>query len=305
MRRVVVAAACLSWASTAGAQPAEGGADEARDLFLRAVAGVAEGRYAEALADFESSYRLRPEAVVLYNIGMCRWEMRDLPGARTALRRYPEEAGGAGSAELLENAERIVAEIDRQVGFVDVAVRETGATVYLDAVEVGISPLVEPLVVMPGRHAVEARVEGRRPARAEVTVAAGERSRAVLELAELVVAPGLGVPPDDAIPAPRDDGAGWAFWTAAGVGSAAAVAAAVTGGLALKYEAEFEDGGARDGDRRDTAVTLAGVTDGLIGLAVAGAVAAVVLWLVGEEEEEPAEPVVGWAWTPGGLAVCW
>ncbi len=51
----------------------------------------------------------------------------------------------------------------------------------------------------------------------------------------------------------------------------------------------------------------AGRADGTRPGGMLNVVAAVVLWLVGREEgeEEPAEPLVGWSWTPGGLVVCW
>lgn len=242
--------------------------------------------------------------------------MGNLLEARAALQEYLEKVGETGSPELREHASRVVEEIDRRVGFVEVAVSESGATVYLDEVEVGSSPLAEPLVVMPGQHVVEARMAGRQPARAEVAVGAGQRVRVTLELPEIVVdqqpvveeEPEPHVPvvePTPVIPEPRDTDFRWPFWTAVGVGSAAAVAAAITGSLALSSEAEFVDGGARDADLRDTAVTLAAVTDALIGVAVAGGIAAVVLWLLPGEEEKEAEPTAGWAWTPRGLALRW
>lgn len=164
---------------------------------------------------------------------------------------------------------------------------------------------------------------GRQPARAEVAVGAGERVRVALELPELVVEdePEPDIPADDApsttpttpttpptlaAPIAPDTDVGWPFWLAVGLGSAAVVGAAITGSLALSSEAEFEDGGARDAELRNTAVTLAGVTDGLIGMAVAGAVAAVVLWFAGDREEEAeGDPVVGWPRMPGVLSVRW
>lgn len=97
-------------------------------------------------------------------------------------------------------------------------------------------------------------------------------------------------------------------WVVLGVGAAAVVAGAVTGGVALSESAALVDDCNEDGlcpesanheERRDTATTLALATDVLLFGGAAVAVAGLVLGLVfglpqgGDDEEAPEEGVTG------------
>jgi hypothetical protein len=308
-------------------------AQDAQDpgaAFDEGLRALQEERFADALAAFETSYRLDPVPVVLYNIGMCQRELGDPAAARTALLRYAAAPGEGDPPDLREQAERTIREIDALLASLTVNVEPSGATVLIDAIDVGTAPLAEPLRLNPGRHVVDARADGFDPGTVEVDLSAGESATVTMRLAPAapptpvgpppvpVEPPPLPVEPPPAVgsatppapPAPVGGGAwtpsGW-FWAAAGVASAATLAAVVTGSLALDFWSDYEDGGARDAGLRDSILDLRLSTDVLIGFAAAGAAAGLILFLVEEGGEAPEEaaPPAAVAVGPGGLEVVW
>ncbi len=105
----------------------------------------------------------------------------------------------------------------------------------------------------------------------------------------------------------ESEGLGPWFWASVGVTGAAVAAMAVTGGLTLKYNDDFNAGGHRDADLRDTTLALRTATDVLLGLAVAGAVAGTVLFFVGGADEEAGgeSSARSVGLLPSGLIVVW
>ncbi|MBI5491041.1 MAG: PEGA domain-containing protein [Deltaproteobacteria bacterium] len=303
-------------------------AAEARARFEDGVRALEERAYAEALAAFAASYRLEARPIVLYDIGMCHWELHDLPAARDALEGYLGDAGDEVPPEIRAEAERILGEIGLATFSLRVEIDQPGADVSLDGADVGESPLVELPVVAPGTHVVTAHKDGFEDIRATVTARGGERVTVTLGFAAPVAvetpavvvpapAPAEAAPESHAeggpreAPVPAGSGGGviespW-FWTAVGVGAASAVAAAVTGGLGLSYRDDYVAGGARDAGLRETVVDLGLSTDVLIGVAAAGALGALIVFLVGDDGEEPAPEGSGTAVSllPGRLVLTW
>lgn len=82
---------------------------------------------------------------------------------------------------------------------------------------------------------------------------------------------------------------------------------AITGGLTLKYNDDFEASGRTDADSRDAALTLRTTTDVFLGIGLAAVVAGTVLFFVptGDESQDEAGPGVAFAPSVGGLALVW
>jgi hypothetical protein len=286
-------------------------AADARTLFERGVAALQQDAYAEALDSFEQSYRLEPRVIVLYNIGMCQWELRNLVPARDALQGYLTEAGENAPAEVRASAEHVLGEIERMTCALAIQVSEPAARILLDGAEVGTSPSVELATLPPGTYVVEAQLQGFENARATVALEAGEAMTVSLTLTRTGVRPGAegNLSPDGSDPTDGGGGIlsnGW-FWTSIAVTGGATVAAIVTGSLGLQAHDDYEAGGARDADLRDMTVSLGLATDILIGVAAAGVVGALVAYFTMDEPEEtdagpvPAEVAV----LPGRLVVTW
>ncbi|MBN1774640.1 MAG: PEGA domain-containing protein [Deltaproteobacteria bacterium] len=301
----------LAAAAPAAAQPqGRAGVSEAQRLFEQGVELLEQGRYDEALERFVESYGLEAQPVVLLNIGMCRKVLGDLPAAHDALERYLAEAGVGAHEELVSSAHQALAEIELSTGTIVLDVDPPGAVVTVDGGALAAAELAWPLRVLPGTHVVEVRQEGRVADRRTIDVGAGSEVQLVLRL--LPAAPTT----DGGAASAADDGMSGlelGAWIGVGAAAAAGVTAVVTGSLGLVSRDDFVAGGATDAGLRQEVVDLGLATDVMLGVAAAGAVAALVLFLLdaGDEEQRPAEaaedggePTAVLAF-PGGVVVTW
>jgi hypothetical protein len=305
----------LSVAGAAPAQPASvGPADVARAerLYDEGVAATDRGDFAGAISLFQASYALNPLADVLYNIGMCHKALGELPQALNAFRDYVDGMGGNLGPEEQAEFDGLLAELAPQVGRLVIDSSAGAATVSVDGAVVGTTPLPTWHAVAPGRHRVEIAKQGFELFASEVDVAAGQTLTVSAPLVALVGTPPIGPVPGPVGPVgpePEDDEEGlspW-FWTCVGVAGASALTMAITGGLTLKYNDDFDASGRTDAGLRDTAITLRTTTDVFLGLGLAAVVAGTVLFFVlpGEESEDDEEGSVAVAPALGGLAVTW
>ncbi len=299
-----LASACpaASWAQTGQAAPPaapdSGASPEAQRLFDEGVAATDRGDFAAGLRAFEAAYALSPLPNTLYNIGMCRMAVQDHAAAANAFLEYVAASGGRLGAEEQAEIDRLLAELTPKIGRLAIDAGASGAAVSIDGAALATALLGSWVAVEPGRHTVAAEKEGFDPASTVVDVAAGETADVRLVLVARLV------PPPPATPG-AEPLSPW-FWASVAIGGAAAVGMAVTGGLALKYGDDYEATGYTDAGLYDTALALRTTTDVLLGVALAGAVAAIVIVLVpGEEETEASSTEVGAGLLPGGLAVWW
>ncbi len=128
-------------------------------------------RYAEALTLYDEAYALAPSALLLYNRGRALEFLGRFPEALEAIERFATEAPLSlrdrvrGLPELLER-------LRARVGVMVVTSPVPGARVLIDAKQVGVTPLAQPLRVTAGRLSVEVFAEGYFPMRRVVDVPA-------------------------------------------------------------------------------------------------------------------------------------
>ena len=181
---VTVACSLAPGASLAQAPPpSPRGADrqEAAERFDRGLRLFNAGDSAGALAELRRAYELIPNVLVLYDIGLVYAQMGRAVEATEALDRALASPG-ALSAERLATARRTRDEQSTRVAEVAVAASVEGATVEVDGVEAGKTPLSQPLRVTSGTHVIGAVAPGFVPQRKEVTIAGGEKQALQLEL---------------------------------------------------------------------------------------------------------------------------
>lgn len=124
--------------STAPAEPApeaDASTQQARDLFLTGVQLVQQAKWAEALAAFENSQKIRPHAVTLFNVGACERALGRYTRARGIFHEALEQerrAPGQLAPSLLQDTEAFLAEIDGLLGTVELEVRPKGSTLSVD-----------------------------------------------------------------------------------------------------------------------------------------------------------------------------
>ncbi|MBN1773545.1 MAG: PEGA domain-containing protein [Deltaproteobacteria bacterium] len=215
--------------AAAAAQPSRAETREARRYFEQGVEAIGRDDYAAALDAFERSYRLNPKSVTLFNIGMCQRAMADLSAAYNTLNRYLETASDDAPTRV-EEARRVVAEIDDVLAQVTVRADRADAEISVDGLPAGLGAVTRPLRLTAGTHVFEAHLAGHRAAREVVDIGPGEQIEIQLTLGEASdVGETAGGGDDD----DGDEGGlvtEWWFWTIIG---AAVAGAAITTGVLL------------------------------------------------------------------------
>jgi hypothetical protein len=229
----------------------------------------AVAKYQEA-ADLEPSLRtMVPLAATQEKLG------RDLEAITT----YETLLAIEGAVPLKQKAEieGKLAELEKRVAVINFQIIPDGATVSIDDVEIGTSPLPRPVRLMPGDHKYAVSLTGYLIARKAITLAAGDRIDEVVSLekeVEIEVQP-----PPDQLPPPEVSHPEARPGRAVLLGgiittSALGAAAIITGVMAISAHSTYVDESNSTQDREDARTsgkTLALTTDILIaGTLVAG-----------------------------------
>jgi len=158
----------------------EGSEREARALFAQGNQRVQEGDYAGALGLFQRAYALFPSVKILLNIGTVQRQLGRNADAANAYDAYLRDA--ASDPGKREEVERLLADLDRRVGKLRVAVDDAAARVRVDDQPAAQSGPVVLVRVEPGTHTVSAQREGAPPASTSVTAAPGVQAEVPLHL---------------------------------------------------------------------------------------------------------------------------
>jgi hypothetical protein len=155
---------CLSTDVFAQARPATApqaaGAAEARAHFDAGVAASNQGRWQEALREFELARASQATAPVLYNLGLAQRAVGRVRDARATFRELIEQHGPRLSAERRTELQGYVTELDASVGRLELTVNPPGATVTVD----GATVTERAIELDPGRHEVVVESAGHRRA---------------------------------------------------------------------------------------------------------------------------------------------
>lgn len=190
MKRTWVACLALILATETNvlAQPDERRA-EAAERFDRGLRHFDEGNLAAALAELQKAHSLVPNPVVELNVGLVQAAMGRAVDAVATLDRVLA-APGALSAAKVEQARRVRDEQAARIGELVIHVTTAGATIEIDGIPAGKSPLPAPVRVASGEHVVQVLAPGHAPARKPVVIAGRERKELALELTPMEGRPG-------------------------------------------------------------------------------------------------------------------
>jgi hypothetical protein len=141
---------------------------EARERFDTGLHLFEKGENAGALAEFKRAYQLIPNPVVLYNMGLVYAAMNRPVDALDALNQFLADPGAATAEQ--KHATEVRAEQEKRIAQL-VILTDHPATVEIDGVEVGHTPLSQPIRVASGSHVVAVEAPGFLGSRREVTLA--------------------------------------------------------------------------------------------------------------------------------------
>jgi hypothetical protein len=294
-----IALAFLLTAARAQAQvastPSSVASSDARAHFERGVTFYNESDFSAALVEFKRAYALAPAWQVLFNIGQSYFQLRNYADALVTLTHFLDEG-----QDRVPEARRAVVDAERadlanRVGHAKIACNRAGATIAIDSVEVGVTPLSEPLLVSVGVRKVTAALPGGLPLEQEVSIPAGETVDVHLDFPEMPppATPAAAPPPAVIVPPvtiphaplPSSSTNHGAAIAAYGIAVAGAAVGAVFGVLTLRDKSRLEgecNGKACDpGSQADIdAVGRDGTLSTIaFGVTAAAAVVGTVLWV--------------------------
>jgi len=160
---------CLSYSSVCLADAKE----EAKEKFMEGVRNFSDENYPDALAAFEESYRLRPKASVLFNIGMCQKAMFRYIEAIDTFNKFLSESGEKTRKAMINEARAALKELEQLVGSLRLTNAPDGARVFVEGREIGRTPLSGPVMLNPGSHVLEVKKDGFEPLKTGVTIPSG------------------------------------------------------------------------------------------------------------------------------------
>jgi hypothetical protein len=278
----------------------------ARSAFQEGIDLAHRGRWAEALAAFERSSRLRPHAVTTYNIGFCELSLGMYTSAWRALAVALLEQDPAGTPALPEalrgSAEAYAAEAEQSLVRVALTTDPPNGAVTVDSrplepITLGGSVMAlagtrepgapEPVpgdvvvVLDPGLHTFTVTAPGRAEETLSRTFTPGQRAALSLRAPPALVA----APPNFT---PAKGPSRTAAYVAFGVGGAGLIAGAIFGGIAVakanQLKSQCPDHGCPAGtptNNLDSASGFATTATISLGVGAAGAAAGVLLWVLG------------------------
>jgi len=251
----------LAGTSTATAQ-------DARAHFLRGQAAYDTGDYATAVSEWRTAYGLDARPLLQYNLAQAYERLGQLQEAVTAYETYVNSSDA--DPDRMSSARARVAALRERLN--QTSIRLTGgpegATIVVDGQDRGRLPHPDPLRVQPGSHRIVIRAQGFQDFVSTVAVSAGQAVDVPVEMVAGVSGQ-----------ASNTSGGGISMVgvAVAAVGGAILIGGAVTGGLALSSAGSAQT---PDDANANDARTLALVTDILLPVGAAAAIAGVVLMFV-------------------------
>jgi hypothetical protein len=149
---------------------------EASRHFHRGVELSEDGDWRAALIEFERAYAIAPNFHVLYDIGQCRYQLHDYPGALDAFRKYLADGHELVPPERRAAVESDIESLKGRVAFLRILSSESGAEISIDDTVIGTTPLKSAAVVSSGRHKIRASKPGS-PEVVQYVDVAGEETR--------------------------------------------------------------------------------------------------------------------------------
>ena len=171
----------LQLGGVAAAAPDEATLSAARSKLADGVELMKKGDAAGALAQFNQAYALVPSPKIFFDIGLARDALGQNAQALTAFTRFVEETESPNPASLAKAQERS-ATLKNLVASVNVICDVAGASVEVDGISVGTTPLHGFVFVEPGDHVFVATA-GPQTGRQKLTSVAGRKVDLTLELA--------------------------------------------------------------------------------------------------------------------------
>lgn len=150
--------------------------------FTRGAQLYQDGVYRAALIELQRAFEIAPNFHVLYNIGQTYEALGRFVAAYDAYRAYLSQGGAAIDPERKASVEQMLVELEQRIASLVIEVDRPGASIAIDGVGVGKSPLAGPVRVDVGERRVTATSADHATASATIEFAGGDHKQVSLQL---------------------------------------------------------------------------------------------------------------------------
>jgi hypothetical protein len=178
---------CLVALITLAALPAWAGEkEEAKQLFDSGLKLMKLNDYSAAAANFERSTTLYSTQNGVVNLAYCYKAMQRYGDALAVLERLKKKYGSQLRPDIRAEAEHQEQEIRSLVALLTIQTVPPDASVTVDGKDAGTGPMVGPMMLAPGEHAIESTRQGYRVQQKKVQLVSGAEltEKLVLQLEE-------------------------------------------------------------------------------------------------------------------------
>jgi hypothetical protein len=154
--------------------------EAAQPDFAAAMMLFDAGDYAGALLKFQLAYDKSSDARLLWDLAVCEHSLRHYARALPLVHRYLAEAKSMITDAERDEAEALATAIAKFVGPIHIESDQNGATVLVDDVKVGKTPLSDAVLVDMGERKVTLRKHGYKEAMTTVRVLGPESEQHVV-----------------------------------------------------------------------------------------------------------------------------
>ncbi|MCU0664838.1 MAG: PEGA domain-containing protein [Myxococcota bacterium] len=173
-----IAVALGLWSSSSLADSKE----EAKKHFDNGTQMMELEDFGGAAAEFQTSLSLFRTSSALFNLAMCQKAQHRYPEALDSFRALLSEFGGKLTEDTRKEVSENIATLSRIMAEVEVVTNVSGASVHIDGMAAGTTPLAAPVRVGAGSRRISVSKAGYATAEKQVQIAAGGRELVRFEL---------------------------------------------------------------------------------------------------------------------------
>jgi hypothetical protein len=158
--------------------------EQAKQLYKDGVKETAQGNWDKGRDLFLAAFRLKPHFQIAFNLGQAELRSGQPLQAAEHLSLFLAEAPKIAPSDR-QIAWNMLQEAQQKIGTLEISADQPGAEIIVNGVFRGKTPLDRDVFVAPGKHVLEARLDGYQRLTQVATATAGASSQVQLQLSKV------------------------------------------------------------------------------------------------------------------------